>query len=74
MLVGDSSLLWEPRAGTTRVCLRYSLFVVLPTTNSCIITHKKYRREKYAFFYHCTYKIHMIHLIYVRKRFIALFT
>lgn len=50
LLVGDSSTQWELRAVTTSVCLRYELFVVLPTTNSFIITNKKYGREKKCFF------------------------
>lgn len=41
-MVGDSSTQWELSAITTSVCLRYGLFVVLPTTYSFIITHKKY--------------------------------
>ena len=58
LLVGDSSTQWELRAVTTSVCLRYGLFVVLPTTNSLIITHKKYGPGKNVsccvFFVHCT--------------------
>ena len=46
LLVGDSSTQWELSAVTTSVCLRYGLFVVLPTTNSFIITHKKYGAGK----------------------------
>lgn len=49
-LVGDSSAQWELSTITTSVCLRYGLFVVLPTTNSFIITHKKYGWERNVFF------------------------
>ena len=43
---GDSSAQWELRAVTMSVCLRYGVFVVLPTSNSLIITPKKYGQEK----------------------------
>lgn len=46
LLVGDSSTQWEPRAVTASVCLRYGLFVVLPSTISFIITHVKYGSGK----------------------------
>lgn len=46
LLVEDSSKQWELRAVTPSVCLRYGLFVVLPTPNSFIIAHKKYGWEK----------------------------
>lgn len=46
LLVGDSSTQWELSAVTMSVCLRYGLFVVLLTTNSFIITHKKYGAGK----------------------------
>lgn len=54
-MVGDSSTQWELRAVTTSVYLRYGLFVVLPTTNSFIITHKKYGREKCVLVLFCHY-------------------
>lgn len=38
VLVGDSSAQWELSAVTTSVCLRYGVFVVLPTS-FIIITH-----------------------------------
>lgn len=44
--MGDSSTQWELRAVSMTVCLRHGLFVVLPTTNSFIITHKRYGRVK----------------------------